>query len=231
MKWTYFLINLLVIAGPLVLSFDKKVAFFKRIKTILWSLTIPSLFYLIWDIGFTKLHIWEFNYDYLIGISFFRLPLEEYFFFLAIPYACLFIYACLRHYLPKFKNNATAKTLSILLGFSCLFIVYLNFEKLYTSVTFGLLAFTLFNFVLNKTEYLSHALLAWIVAIIPMFIVNGLLTGLPVLIYNDSQNLGIRIGTIPVEDFFYNLIYMLWMIGFYERRLRKLAKRAELKES
>jgi hypothetical protein len=36
------------------------------------------------------------------------------------------------------------------------------------------------------------------------------------LIYNDAQNLGIRIGTIPLEDFFYNMVYMLWMITVYE---------------
>jgi lycopene cyclase domain-containing protein len=58
-----------------------------------------------------------------------------------------------------------------------------------------------------------------------MAIVNGLLTGLPILIYNNEQNLGIRIGTIPIEDFFYNLILMLWMITLYERSKRRIAKR------
>jgi lycopene cyclase domain-containing protein len=49
-----------------------------------------------------------------------------------------------------------------------------------------------------------------------MAYVNGVLTSKPVLIYNDAQNLGIRIGTIPLEDFFYNMVYMLWMITVYE---------------
>jgi lycopene cyclase domain-containing protein len=57
---------------------------------------------------------------------------------------------------------------------------------------------------------------AWTVALIPMAFVNGILTGNPVLIYDDAENLGIRIGTIPFEDFFYNLLYMTWMISLYE---------------
>jgi hypothetical protein len=74
---------------------------------------------------------------------------------------------------------------------------------------------------------MSHLYVAWIISLIPMAIVNGLLTSLPVLIYNNSENLGIRIHTlpinnlqygIPVEDFFYNLLYMLWMIWIYEAR-------------
>lgn len=57
---------------------------------------------------------------------------------------------------------------------------------------------------------------AWAVALIPMAFVNGILTGNPVLIYDNAENLGIRIGTIPLEDFFYNLLYMTWMISLYE---------------
>ena len=67
---------------------------------------------------------------------------------------------------------------------------------------------------------------AWAVALIPMAFVNGILTGNPVLIYDNAENLGIRIGTIPLEDFFYNLLYMTWMISLYEwykiREYRKI---------
>jgi lycopene cyclase domain-containing protein len=49
-----------------------------------------------------------------------------------------------------------------------------------------------------------------------MAFVNGILTGNPVLIYDNTENLGIRVGTIPFEDFFYNLLYMTWMITLFE---------------
>jgi lycopene cyclase domain-containing protein len=46
---------------------------------------------------------------------------------------------------------------------------------------------------------------------IPFLVVNTLLTALPVVEYNPRVILGPRIGTIPVEDFFYNFS----MISFY----------------
>ncbi|MFM6952343.1 MAG: lycopene cyclase domain-containing protein [Bacteroidota bacterium] len=43
--------------------------------------------------------------------------------------------------------------------------------------------------------------------------------------YDNTENLGIRIGTIPFEDFFYNLLYMTWMISLYEwYKMRKVSK-------
>jgi hypothetical protein len=64
-----------------------------------------------------------------------------------------------------------------------------------------------------------------------MFVVNGLLTGLPILIYENTENMGIRIPSllpgmqygIPLEDFFYNLLYMMWMIWIFEARKNKQA--------
>jgi lycopene cyclase domain-containing protein len=49
-----------------------------------------------------------------------------------------------------------------------------------------------------------------------MFIVNGILTSKPVVVYNNLENMNIRIGTIPVEDFFYNMTLLLMNIGLYE---------------
>ncbi|MGN6477917.1 MAG: lycopene cyclase domain-containing protein, partial [Flavipsychrobacter sp.] len=56
--------------------------------------------------------------------------------------------------------------------------------------------------------------------------VNGLLTSLPVVIYNDTENLGVRMYTIPVEDTFYGLFLLLGNITIMEwakhRSLKKL---------
>lgn len=219
-KYTYLILDLLTIAGPLLLSFDKKVAFYKSYKFLGYSVGIPSLLYIIWDIWFTKAGIWKFNGQFLLGSYLFELPIEEYFFFLVVPYACLFIYRCLQAYFPKLTNKRWGNwaNSSMMLFSAGVFIS--NTDKLYTAVTFGLITLTLgVVLVLNRNsfkKYSAHLFMAWIVAIIPMFYVNGQLTGLPVLIYNNTENLGLRIGTIPFEDFFYNYLYMLWMIVAYE---------------
>jgi hypothetical protein len=60
--------------------------------------------------------------------------------------------------------------------------------------------------------------------LIPFFIVNGILTSLPVIWYNNQATLGIRIGTIPVEDFIYNGGLLLLAIMGYEWSNRKFFK-------
>jgi lycopene cyclase domain-containing protein len=52
--------------------------------------------------------------------------------------------------------------------------------------------------------------------LIPFLIVNGLLTSIPVVIYNDNENLGIRIYTIPIEDTVYGMLNMLGVVTIME---------------
>jgi lycopene cyclase domain-containing protein len=193
------------------------VAFYKNWKQFIVAMLATSTLYILWDIWFTKINVWLFNPQFLYGNWFAGLPLEEYIFFIIIPYACLFIYACLKVYLPNFSFNKALKPIVTSLMAISLIAIAINPSHLYTSITFGFLFITLSALLLTRhTAHLSHIILAWIIALLPMAYVNGVLTSKPVLIYNDAQNLGIRIGTIPLEDFFYNMVYMLWMITVYE---------------
>jgi lycopene cyclase domain-containing protein len=58
------------------------------------------------------------------------------------------------------------------------------------------------------------------VVLIPFFIVNGLLTGTgleePVVWYNNQENVGIRLLTIPIEDTIYGFLLIGLNITLYE---------------
>ena len=65
--------------------------------------------------------------------------------------------------------------------------------------------------VLVLFEYLMPATLRsrnfWIalgLTYLPFLAANGVLTALPIVWYDDTRILGIRAGTIPLEDFFYS---------------------------
>ena len=203
--------------GPLFLSFDKKVAFYKDWKFFILAMLPTSLAYIIWDIIATHTLVWKFNPQYLLGINIINLPIEEYMFFIVVPYACLFIYACLKAYWPKWhSHNLNNITLFGIILLSAICIIK-NPSHAYTSSTFGLLSVTYCILLFTKyNHHLTHLIISWAIALLPMAFVNGILTGNPVLIYDNTENLGIRIGTIPFEDFFYNLLYMTWMITLFE---------------
>jgi lycopene cyclase domain-containing protein len=46
--------------------------------------------------------------------------------------------------------------------------------------------------------------------------VNGVLTAIPIVWYNNAYNLGIRLYSIPVEDVVYSMAMLLLTITVYE---------------
>jgi lycopene cyclase domain-containing protein len=70
-------------------------------KSVFLSIFISSALFITGDIIFLKLGIWGFNPRYHSGILLFGLPLEEWLFFIIIPYCCMFI-----HYVYVLYSNA-----------------------------------------------------------------------------------------------------------------------------
>ena len=219
--YTYFIILCCSLAGPLALSFDKKVAFYKKWKYLFPAMVIPALLYIIWDIFFTRKNVWSFNENYITGIKLINLPVEEVLFFFVVPYCCVFIYECVLWYFPRLTNKPSANIFLQLLAVVLLIAGIFFYNKKYTSCTFIFNA--IFIAILNaqkkyfKTFDAASFLVAYTIILIPFLIVNGFLTALPVVLYNNAENLGIRIYTIPFEDIFYGMLLILLNISIYEK--------------
>lgn len=220
--YTYFLILAASIAGPFALSFDKKVAFYKKWKYLFPAIILPAFIYIAWDIFFTAKGVWSFNENYITGFKIANLPIEEVLFFIVVPYCCVFIYECIKCYFPKvielkFGNSIIIVMAALLLVTGCIF-----FNRYYTSWTFIFTSFCI-AFVLAFKNFFfqgfsaSLFLIAYGVIVVPFLIVNGFLTAIPVVLYNDAENLGIRIATIPFEDVFYGMTLVLITIAIFEK--------------
>jgi lycopene cyclase domain-containing protein len=217
MKFTYLLINFLTIFFPIILSFDKRVQFFKSWKFIFPGLIITGLIFLLWDYIFTVYGVWSFNPEYIIGFYVLNLPIEEILFFVTVPFACIFVYECLNYYVKKdLLQRFSTYINSVLFGFSVLMLL-LFYDRVYTLITFGLLAVVLlFAEFIIKTSIMGRFYLAYLVSLLPFYIVNGILTSIPVVMYNDAENMAFRVGTIPLEDHFYSMSMLLINILLFE---------------
>ncbi len=224
LRLTYLLLNVFTISVPLLRSFEPRIAFYKRWKHLFPALIITGVFFLVWDYFKTRFGVWSFSPTYTIGLRFFGMPLEEYLFFLTVPYACIFIYETADLFIKKelfsSRLNTHLRLFALLMSLpSSLFPAHA-----YTwSVLFILPpVLWLVSHKLNARE-LQLLILTYLISLIPMFLVNGLLTGLPVVIYNDAENWGIRLFSIPLEDFLYNFILLSMSIGWYAYFRRKSA--------
>jgi len=220
--YTYLLVDLAILAFPLALSFDKKVAFHTKWKYIWQGILLNLVIFLPWDSAFTGLEVWGFNADYLLGISWFHLPLEEYLFFLVVPYAAIFIYACLEAYFPKDILYRPRKSIAWGIVLLCLVLYFVHDDHLYTAVATLYLSFMLLVVLISgKHHFLGRFFMTFLVISIPFLIFNGILTSLPVVWYDDAENLGIRIFSIPADDLIYNMGMLLIPLGMYARFTRE----------
>ncbi|MFD0748972.1 lycopene cyclase domain-containing protein [Mucilaginibacter calamicampi] len=226
-KYTYLLIDLLSVLVPLLVSFHPRSGLYKYWYALLPAIVITSLCYVIWDSCFTHLGIWGFNKTYLTGIYIGNLPLEEIFFFICIPYSCVFTFDCLTRVIKPtilkgalvFINYGLVTGLIILAG--------IFHKQYYTGSAFVLMAVLIILVHYKKVSWLGQFYVVYAILLIPFLIVNGLLTGTglsaPVVWYNPEHIMGPRILTIPVEDVFYGMGLVLINTWLYQW-LRNLSK-------
>ena len=186
---------------------------------------LPVAVYIAWDMYFTHLKVWGFNTTYIKEIWIGNLPLEEVLFFIVVPYCCIFIYECIRCYWPKMKDGQTAKLILMSMAALLAFTAIVFYDRAYTFYTSVGSALVIAIVLLFRKYFIgfhiSAFLIAYGVALVPFLIVNGLLTALPVVVYNNAENLAIRIHTIPVEDVFYGMLLILLIVLGYERNLKR----------
>mgnify|MGYP000932540739 CR=1 FL=1 len=209
----YLLLNIFIIIVPLILTFEKKIQFYKKLPALLISILFVGGGYIIWDAIATLRGDWAFNPKYLIGVNFLNLPLEEILFFITVPYSTIFLYETGKLYLKESEIKISKKFFMVLS--IALIITALIYSSQYYTIT--VLLFCSLFILINLFPVVSNLLKSkiywlWIAfTYIPFLVVNYILTSLPIVTYSPDAIWGLRVTTIPVEDFFYSFS----MLSFY----------------
>ncbi len=215
MTYLYLLINIASFSVPFIYSFEKKMRFIQYWKSVFLAIVLVAIPFLIWDVIFTKNGVWGFNPTYYLGVTIYGLPLEEILFFICIPYASIFTHYAFRYFFKDIQlSNKLTRFITISLLITAVIVLVFSFPKAYTKVNFSLFLSLMIYALVVKDKILNRFYITFLLVLVPFFIVNGLLTGSfieeQVVWYNNAENLGVRIGTVPVEDAFYafNMLYM-----------------------
>lgn len=230
MKYLYLWLDLGSFIIPFIFSFHPRLKFYKKWRSFLVGIIVMMAVFIPWDIVFTVNGYWGFNPNYLSGIEVLNLPIEEWLFFFCIPYACIFTHYAILELNPKFKFSVKAVNIVVISLMTIMIIIlWYYYDRWYTLVnfTYGLL---ILGWVFNKMRSKLQPFFAtYLIILIPFFLVNGILTGTgiddQVVWYNNDENIGIRMLTIPVEDIIYNLGMLLTVyisIEFLEEKKKKI---------
>ena len=216
---TYWQINLAALSLPLLFSFHPRFPFYRHWKSFVKGCLLTAIPFLIWDVVFTQLGVWGFNDLHLGHTRWFGMPIEEYAFFFCIPYACVFTFFSFKCLFSKWSLHI--KWIYALLAVALLLVAFWQYQRLYTVITFasmGVFAVVLLLTLSNSD--LTLMLATYLFTLVPFAIVNGFLTGSwieeEVVWYNNLENLGLRLGTIPVEDTMYGMLLIFMNIVFFE---------------
>lgn len=219
MKFEYLLFNLTVLLGPVASQFSRQIKSVSRWRLKLRVSVIVMIPYVIWDALVAGSH-WQFNTAYTLDFRFFGLPIEEWLFFITVPFGCLLVWETLPQvdrWLARLRSLRHIR--NVLYAALPVGIWVFSTGKQYTGLVLccfgcvGLMDMLLrTDLLLRSKTYLYLAIVAGLILVF-----NGYLTARPVVMYGEVYQMGYRIWTIPIEDFGYGFTLMLFNTMLYEK--------------
>lgn len=224
MNYTFLILNFFIVLIPFALMLDRKVKNTADIKnTLLPSLIVMFVFSEV-AVFLTGLKAWNFNQIYLVGSSYRGLPLEAYLFLFSFSFAGLGIYNYLNIKFPKNELQKYSLTFSNLMMGICIAFLFFGYTKWYTAITFAFLILLLFGVeYINKLRFMYKFYRAFVVMLIPFYIIYGIICNLPIIVYDIKQNIRFSLFKIPFENYFFMMATLL--LGVYLMETLKSRKK------
>lgn len=221
-EYLYLGLMLFSMSYPIAQSFERRLRYYQNWKGLFLGILAMMLIFIPWDIYFTAKGVWWFNDRYITGFKIWHLPIEEWAFFVVVPFACVFLYEVLNHFVKADVLKPIAQPTFLILAAVLLVVGALNFTRNYTAITFIITSISLVILGLKKPKWIGRFFLTYVICWLPFLLINGALTGNftseAVVNYDPEHNLGLRVLTIPIEDSVYNLLMLLIVISIYENQ-------------
>jgi lycopene cyclase domain-containing protein len=98
-------------------------------------------------------------------------------------------------------------------------------------VLVSLLTAVITNFILKTKLFLNKRFwVFWVVIFVMISIVNGYLTWRPIVMYGEGFYVGLRLFTIPIEDFLFGFSLITLNISIWEFLTRKYLRAENVKD-
>lgn len=217
MNYTYLLAELGLLIVPVMLCLQKELKFQQNSKFIVLSLLINVFVFSVPTELLTQLKVIVFNPPYLTGTVLWQLPAEELMMLFILPFTGLSIYCYLNYRYPANALEKYSFALSNMLLGICVAMLYFGHSRWYTLLTFSLLlAFIVYIEYVSKIRFMYRFYRAWLISLIPFYLIYGILISRPVIQYNASETLRLDFGNIPFESQFYYMAMLLLTVYFFE---------------
>lgn len=209
-NWYYLFFNVLVFVPVLVLSFKTDVQPHKQWRALLLAYALVSLPFIGIDIIAAQQSLWYFNELYISAYQYVQLPPEEILFFFTVPFAMLYVWGVIKKHVAA-KPMGTVWPLvmlaTIVAGATTLGLVY--WGQRYTMLAAGLVIVTAMAVGASTKLLFDNRFWIFQIALLGIFIMaNAILTSLPIITYNASEIIGLKLYTIPLEDFLFNFAFI-----------------------
>lgn len=223
---TYLVILLITIAGPVIATILSRRLRLTRLEwgKMLLVFVCVSVPFVLLDVLQHARGWWSYNTNLVFDGRLFGLPLEEVAFFFAIPFSSLYLYSHLAK-VPSLQKPISLPQ-RMLASIAMLAVVVLAVveakERTVVDALLCLIVISTTSLLITPYQLKRHDIV-WVGAIALLFlVVNGLLTSLPIVMYDSSFGSSLRLGSIPLADGVYNVSLLLSALFVYRYHRRQV---------
>lgn len=217
MKFTFLLLALGLFIPPIIFHLDKKIFKDGNFKATLGASLVSAIVFATIIVVLRLLNVVAFDTNNTIGVVFRDVPLEQYLLYFSFSFAAISVNS---YFNVKFPNNDLQKyslaVSNLLLGL-CVAFLFFGYPKWYTLSTFATLLISLFLIeYVGRLRFMYRAYRAFVLMLIPFYIVYGFLFWSETLLIAKHQVTGMNVAKIPIETYFMALSMLLVSIYMFE---------------